>query len=138
MVAQGVADQFGSNVNDLNHAVVCHAGWPDDTERANHQTIDFIRGADDRQVFERHHLAFTADEYANPLGLTGAIKQAQQLGLLLKQIKSTPQMAHVVREITDGQQISFAGNNDFVLCFGQDIGIGSNRSVHQAGNLGPQ
>ena len=72
-MTQGVADQFGGDVDNLDHAVVRHAGGANYAQRAHYLSVHFIRRAHDRQLFKRHHLALAADEDAHAFGLSGDV-----------------------------------------------------------------
>ena len=114
-MTQRVTDQFGRDVHNLDHSVVRHAGWTDHTQGADHDTVDLIRRTHDRQFLEGNDLAFSTDVDPNAFRLTRYIKQAHQLRLLFKQVKSSPQMIEIAGKIAHGQQVSLTRYHDLVL-----------------------
>ena len=138
MVAQRIADKFGRNVNNLNHAIVGHARWPDHAERTHNGAVHFVGAADDGQVLKRHHLALSSNKYPNTFCLAGDVHQSHKLRFLLKQFKRTAQVSHITGKIRHGQQVAFARNDDFVLHFRDRFRTHIHRCLHQRRDLGAQ
>ena len=139
MVAQRIADQLGRYVHDLNHLVVVHARGANHAQGAHNLAVDFVRGAHHRQLFKRHDLAFAANVDTHAFSFAGEVKQAQYLGFLLKQLKGPAQVAHVAGEITHGQQIAFARDDDLLLgCLRHHFCANVDRCLHQVGHFAAQ
>ncbi len=105
-MTQRVADQFGRDVDNLNHPIVSHAGGADHAEGSHDHTVHLIWRTDDRQLLEGDDLTLPTNVDAHPVGLTGYIEQAHQLRLLLEEIERASQVIEVTREITDRQQVT--------------------------------
>ena len=97
--------------------------------------IHLIRRTDHRQLLHGYKLAFTANENAHTIGLTGHIEQAHQLCFLLEQIEGLTQVAHVAREVTHRQQVALTRNHHITFVFTQGLRAHLHCSLHETGNF---
>src|SRR5690606_7792681 len=107
VVAKGVGEQSGGDVDNGNDPFVGHARRSDDPQRAHDGAVDAIRRGNDRDILERNELGVAPYIYLHSLRTAGDIEQLQEVGLFLEKREHAPQAVHVGRDLGDVQQLAF-------------------------------